>query len=60
MPKYDEMYHVIFRACTKAIDILQTAQQETEEIYISSPEPSLTILHPEDGDSGKPQDEDSP
>ena len=35
MPDYKEMYLTLFRAMTKSIDILQEAQQKTEEMYIS-------------------------
>ena len=35
MPDYKEMYATLFRETTKAIGILQTAQQQTEEIYIA-------------------------
>ena len=38
MPDYAEMYRVLFRAQTKAIELLQKAQQETEEMYISAEE----------------------
>lgn len=34
MPDYKKMYCKLFGAVTKAITILQEAQQETEEIYI--------------------------
>lgn len=35
MPDYKEMYRVLFSETTKAISILQKAQQRTEEMYIS-------------------------
>ena len=38
MPDYKTMYKKLFVAVTVAIDILQKAQQETEEIYIDSSE----------------------
>lgn len=34
MPDYKEMYLVLFRETTKAIEALKKAQQTTEEIYI--------------------------
>jgi len=48
MPDYAKMYQTLFQAQTQAIDILQKAQRETEEIYIDSCEqdkykPSKTI-----------------
>lgn len=44
MPDYATMYRRLFQSQTKAIDLLQRAQQETEEMYISAPEPELFIL----------------
>lgn len=44
MPDYAEMYKVLFDAQTKAIEILQKAQQETEEMYINSKEPNIAIF----------------
>ena len=38
MPDYAEMYKTLFNAMTKAITILQEAQQQAEEIYIGSEE----------------------
>jgi hypothetical protein len=35
MPDYKEMYLALFRAQTKAIEILREAQIETEEMYIA-------------------------
>ncbi len=49
MPDFREMYVTLFRETTKAIDILQAAQQKTEEIYISSdPSDNLRLLRPEE------------
>ncbi len=44
MPNYKEMYVTLFRSQTKAIDLLQKAQQETEDMYIESDEPEIKIL----------------
>ena len=58
MADYKKLYIHLFRAVTKSIDILVKAQQECEEMYISSQEPELTILpdgRPEAG--GEPQEE---
>ena len=44
MPDYKEMYLKMFRASEKAVNILIAAQQECEELYISSPEPELTVI----------------
>lgn len=47
MPDYKEMYITLFKETTKAISILQTAQQRTEEIYISDDtENNLILLKP--------------
>lgn len=35
MSDYEEMYITLFSAMTKAISILQQAQQVTEEMYLS-------------------------
>lgn len=43
MADYQEMYRRLFQATTKAIDILQKAQQETEELYIASNQPELHL-----------------
>lgn len=51
MADYKEMYLTLFRATEKAIEALVTAQQVCEEMYISSPEPELTVLTPT-GDEG--------
>jgi len=39
MPDYKEMYFKLFRATEDAINILIKAQQECEEMYISSSDP---------------------
>ena len=41
---YKEMYIRLFRATTKAIDLLVQAQQECEEIYLSDEETNLTVF----------------
>ena len=49
MPDFREMYVSLFRETTKAIDILQAAQQKTEEIYISAePSDNLRLLRPDE------------
>ena len=47
MPDYAQMYAHLFRATTKAIKLLQAAQQETEELYLAADKP-LTPLFPPD------------
>ncbi len=44
MPDYKEMYLTLFRSITKAITILQEAQQQTEEMYISEQPPDIKIV----------------
>ena len=52
MPNYKEMYTTLFRETTKAISILQSAQQKTEEIYISDDtEDNLIIICPNNEDA---------
>ena len=53
MADYAKMYTELFRAATKAIKILQDAQQETEEIYISDDDPVLTLLSPDSDDENR-------
>ncbi len=44
MADYEKMYYELFGAVTKAIEILQQAQVDTEEMYISAKEPPIAIL----------------
>lgn len=46
MPDYASMYRKVFNSATDAIAILQKAQQEAEEIFISPPEPDIKVLEP--------------
>lgn len=48
MPDYAKMYHKLFNAMTDAIVVLQRAQQEVEEMYLSAKEPEIRLLHAED------------
>lgn len=57
MADYREMVRKLFQATTKAIDILQRAQQETEELYLSSNQFKPHLMKKEDtsqndGDTG--------
>lgn len=45
MANYQEMYRQLFTAQTAAIEILQQAQQQTEELYVDSPDPTVLILN---------------
>jgi hypothetical protein len=47
MPNYQAMYQTLFKSQSKAIDILQKAQQETEEMYIEAEDTPLKLLHKE-------------
>ena len=46
MPDYKEMYLHLMRETEKACRILMKAQQDCEEMYLSAPEPELTVLEP--------------
>ncbi|MDL2232136.1 hypothetical protein LJC63_00965 [Ruminococcaceae bacterium OttesenSCG-928-L11] len=51
MPDYAAMYRTLFNAQTYAIRVLQQAQQKTEEMYLSAPEPDVRTLEYDDKDS---------
>ena len=51
MADYAKMYRKLFNSQTDAIEILQKAQLETEQMYIEAPDPDIRLL-----DTGK-QDE---
>lgn len=55
MPNYKEMYLTLFRETTKAIHMLQAAQQRAEELYICDDGENKVILLPveKDKESGK-------
>ena len=57
MPDYAAMYKKLFNSQTDAIALLQKAQQETEEMYMSSPEPDIRVLHPKNPEGDTPSDE---
>lgn len=44
MANYQKLYYVLFHAMTDAIAILQKAQQDAEELYISAEESELRII----------------
>ncbi|MCI9672098.1 MAG: hypothetical protein HFF49_11235 [Lawsonibacter sp.] len=50
MPDYQKMYLTLFRATEEAISILEAAQLECEELYISAKEPELTLLPTENNE----------
>ena len=53
MPDYAAMYKRLFNSQTTAIQILQEAQQDTEEMYIEAPEPTITVLKRKKPDEDK-------
>jgi len=54
MPDYAAMYKRLFNSQTTAIQILQEAQQDTEEMYIEAPEPIITVLKHKEPDEDMP------
>jgi len=48
MANYREMYYKLFRATEKAINTLISAQQECEELYLSSTDGEIIKLTPKD------------
>lgn len=44
MPDYREMYLIMARASEAAINCLVAAQRKCEELYLSSPDPELTVF----------------
>lgn len=49
MPNYQEMYLHLMRETERAVRILIQAQQDCEEMFLDSPEPSLIRLDPPSG-----------
>lgn len=43
MPDYPAMYRTLFRSVTEAIELLQIAQQKTEEMFIASPPTTISL-----------------
>lgn len=48
MADYKEMYLHLMRETEQAIQILIQAQQDCEEMYLSAPDPKLTVLGQEE------------
>ena len=44
MADYQKLYYVLFHAMTDAIAILQKAQQDAEELYISAEESKFQVV----------------
>jgi hypothetical protein len=45
MADYAKMYRRLFNSQTQAIELLQKAQQDTEEMYIEAPDPDIRLLN---------------
>ena len=62
MPDYKKMYTTLFNAVTDAIEILQSAQQGTEELYIETQtavikiSPSDKVIPPNDAHPDSSED----
>jgi hypothetical protein len=56
MADYAKMYRGLFRAVTSAIELLQKAQLEAEEIYISGDEPVISIVQQENDRKSEDKD----
>jgi len=52
MADYKKMYTRLFNAATDAVNILQAAQIETEEMYIDHDPTPITLITPEDDNGG--------
>jgi len=49
MPDFAAMYRHLFNTQTDVIEILQKAQQEAEEMYMSAPDADIRLIDPPDG-----------
>jgi hypothetical protein len=50
MADYAKMYRKLFNSTTQAIETLQKAQQETEEMFIEAPDPDIRLLNADNPD----------
>jgi len=55
MADYAEMYKKLFQSQTKAIQILQKAQQDTEEMFMTAPDNNVTVLENKKPDKKSPE-----
>jgi hypothetical protein len=46
MADYATMYRRLFNSQTQAIELLQKAQQDTEQMYMDSPDPDIRVIDP--------------
>lgn len=44
MENYEEMYDKLFDSITRAMTLLQEAQKETEEMFLSMHEPAIKMV----------------
>jgi hypothetical protein len=54
MPDYQKMYYALFNVVTDVIQELQEAQKKTEQMYIDSNDPSLTVINGSNNDENTP------
>jgi len=45
MPDYQKMYFALFNTVTDVIHELQEAQRKTEQMFIDSSDPNLTVIN---------------
>lgn len=45
MADYKKMYHSLFNAVSDAVELLQKAQRDTEEMYISGKDAEITLIY---------------
>lgn len=57
MPDYAKMYKRLFQSQTQVIELLQKAQQDTEEMFISAPEPEIRVLGQKEPDGGESRED---
>lgn len=59
MADYKSMYAKLFNSQTKAIQLLQQAQQETEDMFVNAEEPDIRLLSElKNGDDSKSPDDE--
>ena len=44
MPDYKKMYYTLFRKVTDAVELLQNAQRECEDIFIEGDDPDVFVI----------------
>lgn len=57
MPDFAAMYKKLFNSQTDAIAILQQAQRDTEEMFMSSPDSDIRVLEPKKPEGTPPSGE---